>query len=187
MFWKKKDEQTGADDERQEVTVELIEQYLERFGWEQYMAVPEPKEKEGVVLTGWAGLGDEGHRLAIDPIVEKGMLLFKAHRVLEAPPDETPADRLNGLLLVLGALNYKHVMGGFAYDPRDGEVAFKLGMPVYSDDLEYEDFEHCLKAVIAAVEVDGPKLKAIVDGTKTPPEILSAEGMAGEEEETPEA
>ncbi len=162
---------------KNEVTVDLIKTYLEKFGWKQYRDVPEPDEPEGVVMTGWQSLGGEGHPLIIDPIVQKGALLFRAGQVLKAPPDETPAERLNGLLLALAALNYTYILGGFAYDPGDGEVVFKLGIPVDSNDLAYEHFEHCMRVVGLAVESDGPKLKAIVEGTKTAQEVLASEQM----------
>ena len=168
-----------AEQATKPVTVDLIEEYLDKFGWKAHEDVPEPDEKEGVVMTGWRGLGDEGHPLVIDPIVEKGALLFKAIRVAQAPPDDTAADRLNGLLLAMSALNFKYILGGWAYDPRDGEVAFKVGMPVDSDDLDYKDFEHCLNVVVMAVEADGPSLKAVLDGSKTAQEILESEKMQG--------
>ncbi len=162
---------------KSEVTVDLIEKYLDQFGWKLHQDIPEKDEKEGVVMTGWHSPTGEGHPLIMDPMVEKGSLTFRAAQVLKAPPDETPAERLNGLLLTMLALNYKYILGGFAYDPRDGEVVFKLGIPVDSDDLEYEDFEHCLRVVIGAVEGDAPKLKAILEGTKTAQELVQAEGL----------
>jgi hypothetical protein len=97
--------------------------------------------------------------------------------VAKAPPDGTPADRLNGLLLAIGAINYRTIVGAWCYDPRDGEVMFKVAIPVHGNALEYEDFEHCMRVIGGAVEVEGPKFMAILDGTKTGHEVVQAEGL----------
>jgi len=159
------------------VTVDLIESYLKKHGWTQFQTLPQPGEKEGMVITGWQGASGQGHTLFIDPDVERRSLIFHAHNIAEAPPDSTPAERLSGVLIAMGALNYELVLGKWSYDPRDGEVVFRLGIPIDRGDLHYDDFEHVLRCVIAAVEGDGPKLKAIVDGTKTAQEVIEGEGM----------
>ncbi len=90
-----------------QVTLKMLTDYLERFGWSRYKAVEEPFEQEGIIHTGWRRSEDhEGYTLTIDPIVEKQSLSFKVPKLLHAPIDETPADRLNGLLLAMGYINY---------------------------------------------------------------------------------
>jgi hypothetical protein len=158
--------------------IDQVTSHLQRYGWSKYQEMEEAGEKEGVVLTGWTmEPNGENHTLAIDPIVEKNVIQFRARNVFKAPPDSTPADRLNGLLLAMGALNYKLIVGGWAYDPRDGEVLFRFGLPLHEGEISYEDFEHCIKVTVAAVELDGARLKAIVEGTKTGPEIAAEEGL----------
>jgi hypothetical protein len=158
--------------------IDQITAHLQKFGWQKYQALPELGEQEGVVMTGWSVDPASGnHVLAIDPIVEKNALQFRARNVLSAPPDSTSADRLSGLLLAMSALNYKLIIGSWGYDPRDGEVLFRFGLPLHTKSLSYEDFEHCLNVVIAAVEVDGAKLKEVVNGTKTGHEVATEEGL----------
>jgi hypothetical protein len=161
--------------------IDQITAHLQKYGWQKFQAVPEIGEAEGVVMTGWSmNPGDpasETHALAIDPIVEKNALQFRARNVLKAPPDSTAADRLSGLLLAMSALNYKLIIGNWAYDPRDGEVLFRFGLPLHTKILSYEDFEHCLNVIIAAVEVDGAKLKEVIAGTKTGHEVAVEEGL----------
>lgn len=69
------------------VTLKLMRQYLERFGWHRYKAVEEPTEKEGIIYTGWrSSPEEEGFSLSIDPMVEKNCLSFRVPKILVAPP-----------------------------------------------------------------------------------------------------
>lgn len=151
------------------VTTELIGKYLKKFGWEKFQQLPEPGEKEGMILTGW-----DGHAMFIDPWVEKGTLKMTVRSVLKAPPDATAADHLNGLLLALSVLNYKMIIGSWGFDPSDGEVVFKVALPIDSGKLEYEDFQHVLLVVVMSVEAEGRALGAILDGTKTAQEVIDS-------------
>jgi hypothetical protein len=158
------------------VTTKQVEKYLDRRGWKNHQAVPEPGEKEGMVLTGWRAMNGDSYRLIIDPSVEKNCLVFRVTNIINAKPDSTPADRLSGLLMTMGFLNYELLLGGWVYDPRDGEVAFKVGVPIDDGSISYEEFQHCMMALIMAVEVDAGNLKAIVDGSRTAIDVLSKEG-----------
>lgn len=158
---------------RKGVTVERIGEHLRRFGWDRFQAVPEFGEKEGLIQTGWNMAGRD-HAVYIDPMVERGLLLFVVRGVVKAPPDSTAADRLEGLLLAMTTFNYKLIVGAWAYDPTDGEVVFKLGLPIRGGTLEYEDFELALTGIVAAVESQGEGLREILDGTKTAQDVLSA-------------
>ena len=159
--------------------IELTKDFLRRYGWGVFQEVDEPGEKQGVLAVPWKGLSGDSHMLLIDPIEEKSVISFRVPAVAKAPPDETPADRLTGVLMFMGAANYKMILGAWAYDPRDGEIAFKFALPTHGDAFEYEDFEHCLTVVQLTTEVEGPKLRAIIDGTSTAHEILEKEGFAG--------
>jgi hypothetical protein len=158
---------------KKKVTTGLIEEYLDRYGWKQHTSLPEPGEREGVVVANWSSPFAEGsNQLIIDPMVEKDGLQFRVPGIVQAAPDETPADRLNGLLLAIAALNSQFVMGAFAYRPTTGEVLFQVGIPIVRDELAYEDFEHCMKVVTATVDRYAADLRAVVDGTKTAQEVI---------------
>jgi hypothetical protein len=159
-----------------QVTLELLKGYLERFGWSRYKAVDEPFEKEGVIYTGWrSSEAPEGYNMAIDPMVEKNCLSFRVPKVLVAPRDTTPAERLAELLMAMGFINYRIILGKFAYDPRDGEVRFSVDVPIDENDLSYEQFQHCMGVVVKMVEEYAPKLRAIVAGEKTAQQFLEEE------------
>jgi hypothetical protein len=158
---------------KRDVTLKRIGEYLKKFGWENFQEVQEPGEKEGLILTGWSMSGGERHRVAIDPIVEKGAVVLQAREVAKAPPDSTAADRLNGLLLAMSALNYGMILGSWGFDPSDGEVVFKVTLSIQKGDLDYEDFERALKILIGAVELHGSGLKEIVEGAKTAQEVIA--------------
>ncbi|UCF67980.1 MAG: YbjN domain-containing protein [Acidobacteriota bacterium] len=159
------------------VTVERVEKYLDRYGWKRHKGIDEPNEQEGVVLTGWRSPQGESHLLTIDPIIEKNVLVFKAGGVLKAPPNNTPADCLNGLLMALSGLNYMMILGKWCFDPRDGEVRFTLAIPIDEGRLAYSEFEHCLNVVVATVSTTASKLKEVVEGKKSAMELLAEEGL----------
>lgn len=164
------------------VTLERIEKYLERFGWKKYQSMPEPQEKEGVVLTGWQSSVDPstGYMLIIDPMVEKGLLSLTVGKLVTAPKEGTPEQRLSGLLQAIASINYRMMMAKFGWDPRDGEIQFQVATVIDPDDLRYEEFEKCLQVTIASVEVYTPQLKAIVEGTAPVEDVLKriSEGPA---------
>lgn len=163
-----------------QVTLELMRQYLERFGWHRYKAVEEPMEKEGIIHTGWRPSPEaEGFNLAIDPMVEKNCLSFRVPKVLVAPLNETPAERLKDLLMAMGFINYRIILGKFAYDPRDGEVRFSVDLPIDENTVTYEQFQHCLGVTVKMVEEYAPKLRAIANGETTAEEFI-AEELKGE-------
>ena len=165
-----------------QVTLELLKGYLERFGWSRYKAVDETFEKEGIIYTGWRSSEEaEGYNMAIDPMVEKNCLSFRVPKILMAPRDTTPTERLAELLMAMGFINYRIILGKFAYDPRDGEVRFSVDVPIDENDLSYEQFQHCLGVAVKMVEEYAPKLKAIAAGEKTAQEFIDEE-LGGEAE-----
>jgi hypothetical protein len=158
---------------RKRVTTDLIEKYLDQHGWPKHDQIDEPSEKEGIVVTGWSSpLSREGHLMFIDPMVEREEMVFTVTDIAKAPTDATPSDRLSGLLLTIAAVNAELIMGGFAYKPSNGELIFRLGIPIASDDLRYEDFESCLTAIVSNVERYASDLRDIIEGTKTAQDVL---------------
>ena len=154
------------------VTVRLIEQYLDQFGWRKHTSIDEAGEQEGAVLTGWVGDAGLQHGLVIDPIVERGCLIFRVPKVFMAPLDETPGDRLSGLLAMLGLLNYQLLLGRWCFDPRDGEVSFKVGIPI-DDGLGFKGFVRCIGAIAMSVDNDVPTLRDLLEGRTTLAAVLA--------------
>lgn len=160
------------------VTCEMIEGFLDQRGWQGRLTVPEPGEEEGVVMTGWRASDGEGsYKLLIDPILEQNVLLFRVPAITHAPPNSTPAEHLNGLLMAMAAINYRTLVGSWALDPSDGEVVYKAGLPIDAHNLSFEDFDHCLKAVAITVEQYAPKLRAIASGEATVAELFEDKGI----------
>ncbi|MBN1484690.1 MAG: YbjN domain-containing protein [Chloroflexia bacterium] len=157
-----------------EVTMDVLKLYLERFGWSQYDAKDEEQEQEGIIYTGWRS-SEEGpvYRMTIDPMAEKKCLSFKVHQLAKAPKEETSADRLTGLLMVLGWVNYSIILGKFGYDHRDGEVRFSVDVPIDVNDFTYEQFAHAMIIAIRTVEEWALKLQAYLAGEKELGELLA--------------
>jgi hypothetical protein len=164
-----------------EVTLQLLRQYLERFGWSRYQLVEEPYEKEGMIVTGWRSSPQgDGYHLAIDPMVEQGSLSFRAPHLLYAPLDSTPGERLHELWLAMVHINHRLVLGKFSYDSTDGEVRFSVDVPIDQSPFSYQQFLHAMRVVIEAVETYAPLLRRIVAG-QTTAKVLIAKESAGEE------
>lgn len=154
------------------LSVKLVERYLDKFGWKRHMSQDEPNEKEGVVLTGWTDPQGRQHALVIDPLHEKKALSFRAP-ILQMPLDSTPVERVNDMLLAISALNTRYVLGGFAYNPTDGWLEFRLSIPASNGGVEYAPFEHSLSAVTVTVDQTEPELQAIANGAKSAQEVLA--------------
>lgn len=157
------------------VTTKRIGSYLEKHGWSKYDVMDEKDEEEGIVMTGWRSSAG-ATMMMIDPMKEKNCLSFKAVKVIMAPPSSTPTDQLVGLLMAMSYLNFRLILGKWSYDPSDGEVRFELGIPIDDDDLSFEEFDHCLRAVIASVDSDGERLKAVAEGRTSINQFLREEG-----------
>lgn len=159
-----------------QLSLQLLTQYLERYGWNHYRTVDEPFEKEGLIITGWqSSLADEGYKMVIDPVVEKNCLGFKVPFLVEASREATTADRLADLLMAIGFINFRILLGKFAYDPKDGEVRFSLYIPTDGDALTYELFAHCMRATTVTVKEYAPKLRDILAGKMTAHQLIKEE------------
>lgn len=158
---------------KKKATVKRLTEYLERHGWSGYQELEEPNEEEGMILTGWRNQRGASYVLVVDPMIEKNAVLLSVRNVATAPPDSTPADRLNAMLLAMTGLNNQMIFGSWGFDPSDGEVVFRTAIPIASGDLAFEDFEHCLRTVTATVDRYAPELRSIVEGESTAAQILS--------------
>lgn len=157
--------------------IQLVEEYLDRFGWRAHQSAPEPGEAEGYVLTGWTSQLGHTYVLSIDPQVEKKAVTFRTVGVVHAPRDATPDERLRELFYALAVINADRIIGAWGYNGRTGELSFHAALP-YFGTLEYESFARILDIVRISVGVEAPALRGIVDGTSRAEEVLAREGLA---------
>jgi hypothetical protein len=165
------------------VTIQVLTQHLEDFGWSRYRVTPEPGEEEGLIFTGYVGDDQSPHTVIIDPMVEKGVLRIFAPEVASAPPDTTPADRLHELVYALAALTASSVLASFGYDPSDGDVLVSVAMPIEENDISFEQFKRALGAVLWGISTYGEGLRKIVDGSAKAADILKTRGPVPTEAE----
>ncbi|MDH7502734.1 MAG: YbjN domain-containing protein [Verrucomicrobiota bacterium] len=155
------------------VTLEMMKECLNRFGWRNYKAAQEPLEKEGIIFTGWQSPEhEECYILTIDPMVEMGCLSFRVPEVLKASAEDVPTKRIANLCFAIGYLNYRLLLGKFAYDPSDGEVRFSVDIPIEENTFTYEQFVHCLGAAVHSVEKYAPALRRLAEGEQTTDEFI---------------
>lgn len=159
--------------EMSNVTLELMMEYLTRFGWRKYKAAQEPLEKEGIIFTGWHSPGhEECYVLTIDPMVELGCLSFRVPQILKALPDQLPNEWIGTLCFAIAYLNYRLLLGKFAFDPSDGEVRFSVDLPIEENSFTLEQFVHCLGAIVHSVEKYAPALRKFAQGEQTTKEFM---------------
>jgi hypothetical protein len=146
-----------------------IEKYLERYGLEVVRL--SVSDDDGICLS---ALAVEGHpyQITVARIAELGQLQFRVAGLLHATLDDTPADRIHGLLLALSVLNYRIPLGSLGYDPTDGEVALRYALPVTGGEVRYEDFEQVLVVLQNILAKHAADLRAVVAGERTAQEIL---------------
>lgn len=146
-----------------------IEKYLERFGLEVVRL--SITDDDGVCMS---ALEVEGHayQIAVTRISEIGQVQFRVGSLLHATLDDTPADRIHGLLLALSVLNYRIPLGSLGYDPTDGEVALRYALPVTGGEVRYEDFEQVLVVLQNVLAKHAADLRAVVAGERTAQDIL---------------
>lgn len=147
------------------ITLQLIMEYLERFGWKNFEAVHEPLEQEGIIYTGWrASEHSPVYMLSIDPMIEKKCISFRTQSLIQAPYGQTIQDRLLDLLLALHWINFRIIVGKFSYEPLRGEVRFSIDLPIDENTLSYEQFVHSLGLIVEIVETYVPLIKKIKNG-----------------------
>lgn len=152
------------------VTARTIKGYLERYGVEAARLSGTEVDEQTCVTA----LGVEGHGYPVTIFcnVELGQLEFRIGGLVRATLDDTPADRIHGLLLALAVLNHRIPLGTFGYDPADGEVALRYTLPTTGGEVRYEDFEQVLVVLQNVLIKHGADLRAVVAGDRTAREIL---------------
>lgn len=156
----------------EQVTTALIEEYLDRADWPSHRSVDESDQQEGFVITTVPRDSEATYTLIINPVVEKDGLRFRVQQIATAPQDATPSDRLRGLLLAIGTINSKLILGAFAYDADDGELMFKLGVPIAGGEFSYDNFHRCLRSIEVTVGTYAAALQGIIDGTRTAGDVI---------------
>lgn len=153
------------------VTVQLITNYLEKFGWDKYASVSEPTEREGFIVTGWLSSSGDSERygMVIDPVVERGFLSFRVPEIL------TVSEISKDLLIAINFINHNLILGKFSYDSMTGKVVFSLNVSIQGGTITYEQFKHCLLATVVTTEKYAPRLKEIATGEKKLEEFINQE------------
>lgn len=151
-------------------TARTIEKYLDRYGLEAARLSGTEQDDQTCVTA----MSVEGHAYQVTIVHDAalGQLEFRVAGLLRATLDDTPADRIHGLLLALSALNYRIPLGTLGYDPTDGEVALRYTLPVTGGEVRYEDFEQVLVVLQNILVKHAADLRAVVVGQRTAREIL---------------
>ncbi len=152
------------------VTAALIGQYLAKLGI-SHQVVGDTGEQSVVICVMPAVTGT--FMVVIEGNAEQRLLHVRVGAILKAPLDETPADRLSGLLLVMSSINYRLPMGAFGFDPSDGEVALSCSVPIDSNDLRFEDFRHVMLALTGVLDKHAAELRSVADGSMQAEEVLA--------------
>lgn len=155
------------------VTLEVLRQHLEEFGWSKYELRNEEGEREGLIFTGYRDREGKGHQIVIDPIVEKGVLRIMAPGVLMAPRNELPRECLLELTLALSAINARSTLSWWSYEPETGSVVVQVAMPIEENDLSYEQFNRSMNAVLWSIDTYADGLQAVADGAKKADELIN--------------
>ncbi len=148
-------------------TGRTIEKYLERYGLDVNRL---PGDQESYLAK--LPVEGAGYPLTVTHDQEVGLLRFSVGGLLHATLDDTPADRVHGLLLAVAVLDHRIPLGSFGYDPADGEVALQYAMPLVSGELHHEDVEQVLVVLQNVLARHAADLRAVVAGERTAREIL---------------
>jgi Putative bacterial sensory transduction regulator len=143
---------------------------LDSIGLRQYQISADG----GGVLTGWRDDSGDTYQFVIIPVAGSSSLLLVVQRVLMAPPDEFSLEQLGSLLIAALAFNRRHLLGAWAYDNQHGEITFQLAVPVDDGVLTEATLRHCVAAVMQTVGHEAPRLRAVLDGSRTPRQVLDS-------------
>lgn len=155
-------------------TIELLKDYLPKYGWPAFQVI-EDTLAEGKILTGWhSEFVDETRVMFVALDHQKNTMLVAVPAVVSAPQQEMPIGQLADVLMALGFANFALPMGGFAYDPRDGEIRFECGVPIDGATLTFEQFAHILNTSVTAVSYWAPRLNAVAGGVRTSTNVVES-------------
>ena len=159
----------------QRTTIDLLTDYLPKYGWQGYKVVEERPGGGGRILTGWVSpLAGSGRVMFLDVNHGKNTLLLVVPAVAIAPEESMPIGQLADVLTALGFANFALAIGRFAYDPSDGEIRYEYGMPIDATAISFEQFQHMINGAVAAVTYWGPRLKDAAEGDRTGESIVES-------------
>jgi len=158
------------------ITLQLIMEYLERFGWKNYDVVDQPSEREGIIYTGWrASEQSPVYMVSIDPMIEKRCISFRTQSLVQAPQSKVSEKILFHLLMTLEWINYRIIVGKFSYEPFQGEVHFSIDLPIDENTISYAQFVHSLGLVVEIVETYTPLIKQVREGNMTAEQFIESD------------
>lgn len=92
--------------------------------------------------------------------------------VLVGDVDMVGRQRQPECLTALMTLNYRFSLGAFEWDPTDGEVRFRIGLPLDDNDLTQAQFRRVLGVTCVTVDRYKPVIPKIVYGGRAPHEAI---------------
>ena len=153
-----------------QATGRTIEKYFERYGLEAAALSGTPEDDATCVSA--VGVDGHGYQVRVTVDAASGLLRFWIGPLLNATLDDTPADRVHGMLLSLSVLNHRVPFGSLAYDPDHGVVDLLYAMPIAGGHVRYEEFERVFVVLQNILIKHAADLRAVVAGDRTAAEIL---------------
>ena len=151
----------------EQTTIGLLTGYLPRYGWPGFQVIEDTREG-GKILTGWhSQFVDESRVMFIALDHGQNTLLLAVPALVSAPQETMPIGQLADVLMALGFANFALSIGRFAYDPRDGEIRFEIGMPIDNAAITFEQFAQLLSVAQAAVSYWAPRLNDVAEGERS--------------------
>ena len=135
-------------------TFALIQQHFDSADMRYRVA----DEDRSIIETGFQGRHGV-YKVVVHLDEAQDTLVFLAPHYLVIP--EAHPNRF-ALLDQLMALNYKLTLGNFGFDPRDGEVNFKISLPLEDSALEFRQFERAIGTLMAEIDRRYPPLISCV-------------------------
>jgi hypothetical protein len=142
-------------------TFEQLIAFLHEDNW-RFRADPDSERIE-VTFRGRNG----AYRIMVGLDRENATLL-----VLVSDIDMVARQHQHDCLAALMALNYQFSLGAFEWDPADGEVRFRIGLPLDDNDVTQAQFRRVLGVTCVTVDRYKPVLPKIVHGGRAPHEAI---------------
>lgn len=133
--------------------------YFRRKGWTY-------KRRDPKAIT--CAIGGRNCTLDMLIVFSKKCLRFIVRNLGPARNEERIREVCEGLLEINSTL----VLGSFSRDIDDGDILFRIGVPVLNGSLTFEQIDHCMQASIVSVDLNYPKIMKLIWSTQPVKEIL---------------
>ena len=143
-------------------TFEQLIAFLAEDNW-RYRADPEASRVE-ITHRGRNGV----YRIVMGLDAENATLL-----VMAGDLDIVSRLHQHECLAALMALNYQFSFGAYEWDPTDGEVRFRIGLPLDDNDLTQAQFRRVLGVTCVTVDRYKPVIAKILHGGRAPNEAIT--------------